>query len=406
MSHGFRVQRNVLLFWALSGLSSFCLGADGDPKLFPITEFGPNVPQPGSVRSGFIDETGKVVIPLTSDYMVREPMSWEPTNGEPTSFLYFAEGLQPVTTLRAGPSTWGYVDAKGNFAIGPRFRDAQGFSEGLAPAGSVTGSSWDWGYIDHTGKFVVSPQFDTAPPFSCGRAVVRKNGDWRIGAIDHDGKWVIPPQYPGMGSFHEGLACAAKYVAPRNPSATPGQPTPMIWGFVDTNGAQVIGFKFKYAASFSEGVAAINDDGSCGYIDKTGKYVIPPKFFTGWDFSEGVARVETKDGKIGYTDHTGKVVFTVPGLEWAEPFSEGLAEAEIRAPADHSSTPHWSPLNGRLHGFIDHAGHFVIAPTYWAATSFRNGLAWVVTREEQGYIDKTGTFVWKTKAPKLPDWGD
>jgi hypothetical protein len=379
--------RNFLFAGLITGSCWSAASAD-DPKLFAITAFGPNFPQPGSIQSGFIDETGKVVIPLTADYMVMP---------NPVSPVYFTEGLQPVTVglnPKWPPNSWGYLDTTGKFAIEPPFGSSDSFSEGVAAVGGTKGPPWPRGYIDHTGKFVIDPQFESARPFSSGRAIVQKEGDWLFGAIDHSGKWVVPAQYPSMADFHEGLACVAKYVTPRDHPPGTMENAPMVWGFIDINGAQVIDFKFKEPSSFSEGLAAINDGGACGYIDKTGAYVIPPNFAMGWDFSEGVARVQTKDGKMEYIDHKGDVAFAVPGLSWAEPFSEGLAEARVRA------KPRESP-NGWMHGFIDHTGKFVIAPQYIAASSFHNGLAQVASKGETGYIDKTGQFVWKTKVPDM-----
>jgi hypothetical protein len=378
----------VLLFVSLSFLLSGHVHADDEPKLFLISQFGADFPQPGSVQVGFMNETGKVVIPFSPDYFAAE--------AKPGTAC-FAEGLEPVsmglkTKWRA--TSYGYLDAKGNFAIEPQFEQAAEFSEGFAMAIGLKGPPWDRGYIDHTGKFVITPQFETARAFSGGLAVVRKTGDRQYGAIDHDGKWIVPAQYDGLLDFHEGLAAAAKFVAPGDlpPSAT--GPAPEAWGFIDITGKQVIDFKFTEPSSFSEGLAAINNNGTCGYIDKTGAYVIPPNFPMGWDFSEGVARVKTKDRKEAYIDKTGKVVFAVPGLTWAEPFTEGLAAAAIRDPAHHSP-------QGRFYGFIDHTGKFVIAPTYFGATPFHNGLAFVNGDGFAGYIDKTGRLIWQTKMPDM-----
>jgi hypothetical protein len=112
-----------------------------------------------------------------------------------------------------------------------------------------------------------------------------------------------------------------------------------------------------------------------------------------WNFSEGVARVQLKKGGMAYIDHKGNLAFTV-NVQWAEPFSEGLAEADGR------DTTKKSP-NGALHGFIDHTGKWVILPTFLGAQSFHNGVALVSGNGFTGYIDKTGHFVWQTKTPGL-----
>ena len=161
---------------------------------------------------------------------------------------------------------------------------------------------------------------------------------------------------------------------------------PLVWGFFDTTGKQVIDFKSKGPTFFSEGLAPVDQDGACSYIDKTGAFAIPPTYAMGWEFSEGVARVETKDGKMICIDtHGAKVFEWPPHVAWAEPFSEGLAATAIRGKGPQ----------GRVYGFINHTGAYVIPPQYLGAEPFSNGLSKVLAGEESGYIDKTGHFVWK-----------
>jgi hypothetical protein len=379
--------RSGALFLILSLFGNIGAAGANDPALFPVTEYGPDFPQPGSVRTGFIDQTGKIVIPLSPDYMVMQPTR---------SVCCFSEGLQSVVVglkTKWRPNSWGYLDTKGNFAIEPQFGSAEAFSEGVASAFGDGGR----GYIDHSGKFVIPPQFQEALPFSEGLAQVTTT-NYLMGYIDHQGKWVIPAQYAvrsGDGDFHDGLACVGKK-KPAHTSA-PGSvdsPSDFIWGYIDKTGAQLIDFKFSEASGFHDGLACVRDEKGYGYIDKTGAFAFETRFSTAWEFSEGFARVETKDSHMAYINKQGQIAFEVPTVVWAEPFSEGLAEAEIRDPA------HQSP-NGRLHGFIDHTGKFVIAPEYFGASSFCHGLAQVVSKTETGYIDKTGSFVWKIKSPDM-----
>ena len=365
--------------------------ADDAPVLFAVSESDSNFPQPGSVKTGFIDPTGKIVIPLTPDYLVMMPSQ---------SIRCFAEGLQPVIVglkTKWRPNSWGYLDTKGNFAIEPQFGPAELFSEGVASAMGNGGR----GYIDHTGKFVIAPQFQDAFPFSDGLAQVTTT-KYLMGYIDHQGKWVIPPQYAvqsGDGDFHDGLACVGKRKP--IPPTSPGSfdlPSDYMWGFIDKTGAQAIDFKFSEASGFHEGLACVRDADGYGYIEKTGAFALPARFLAGQQFSEGLARVGTKDGRMAFINEQGQIAFVVPaGISSVEPFSDGVAEMEIRDPARQSP-------NGGLHGFIDRTGKFVIAPQYFGASSFYHGLAFVVTKTEDGYIDKTGAFVWKTKAPNLKDF--
>jgi hypothetical protein len=43
-----------------------------------------------------------------------------------------------------------------------------------------------------------------------------------------------------------------------------------LWGYVDKSGKEVIGFKYGYAESYSEGMARVNKNGKWMVIDKSG----------------------------------------------------------------------------------------------------------------------------------------
>ena len=358
-------------------------GSD-ETHLFPITEFVGVFPQ-GGVKGGFIDEKGTVVMAPTGEIMPPVPHG---------SDAYFVEGLQPVSVQLKSiypPLSWGYLDTKCQFAIKPQFEGASPFSEGLASVSEKV-VPWKRGYIDHTGKFVIPPQFRDAGPFHDGLALVRKEDDVRAGFIDKNGRWVVPPTYPAASNFSEGLASVGRPIKePAEPTPPSENPSELSWGYIDKTGAVVIDFKFKSPSEFSEELAAINDDGACGYIDKSGRYAIEPRFRMGWSFSEGLARVVTKEKGMAYIDKKGEIVFSVPQVSWADPFSEGLANAAV------PGNPH-----GRLYGFLDHTGTFVIKPQFPQAAPFRNGLALVTLGDEYGYIDKSGNFVWKSKVPAWP----
>jgi hypothetical protein len=62
----------------------------------------------------------------------------------------------------------GYIDNTGRLIIPFTFDSAGEFSEGLA-AVSIKEKT---GYIDETGKIVISPQFISGAPFSSGMALV------------------------------------------------------------------------------------------------------------------------------------------------------------------------------------------------------------------------------------------
>ena len=320
-------------------------------------------------KAGFIDQTGKVVIPMCFEKL-----------GD------FSEGLARFE--RDG--SWGYIDRTGAVVIEPKFPWAQEFSEGLAHVqigGSALGYDGKWGFIDKTGKLVISPDYKgtfggksnigsdgNEESFHDGLAKVEING--KQGFIDETGKVVIPPEFKYAYPFSEGIAAATK-----SESGDDG------WGYIDRSGKWAIAPQFDWASSFEGGLAPVNRRHDCGYIDKTGAFVLRPPISPGekdcatvWGgFVEGLSRWKLGK-KYGFIDRTGKFVIK-PRFDLTDHFSEGLAEVEI----------------GGKSGYIDKTGKVVIPMQPWdGAEDFHHGLAFVRDKQGRyGYIDKLGNYVWK-----------
>jgi len=240
-------------------------------------------------KFGFMAKTGEIVI--------------EPIFDRVHSF---SEGLAAVRIQEQ----WGYINKVGEVVIKPRFDNSPGFfSEGLA---DVTLDD-KHGYIDKQGTIVIEPSFDGAYPFSDGLAAVEANGKW--GFIDKNGEFVIKPKIDHcIGFFKEGRAIvsinskwqvidktgrivieAGKYSYCTESVFSEGLSVVTNIrdrrGFIDTEGKLVIGYRFRYADPFSEGLAAVEYNGKWGYIDKNGEFVIKPQFPYVHSFSEGLAGV-------------------------------------------------------------------------------------------------------------------
>jgi hypothetical protein len=78
-------------------------------------------------------------------------------------------------------------------------------------------------------------------------------------------------------------------------------------GYIDTSGAIVIALEFDDARDFSEGFAAVEEQGLWGYIDKTGGWSIEPRFAQAFQFVDGLALARLGDRWV-YIDPTGGVV--------------------------------------------------------------------------------------------------
>jgi hypothetical protein len=158
-----------------------------------------------------------------------------------------------------GPSTWGYIDHSGKWAIPRAFAAADDFHEGLA---AVTGKDGTWGYIDQRGQFVVAPRFETAMEFSEGLAAVRINGRW--GYINNGGTLVIPAQ-----------------------------------------------FDFDEVGDFRSGMAIVVKARKVGYVNKFGRVVLPPTLDSGSEFTNGMAAAAS-GSEFGIIDTSGKMLCRLP----------------------------------------------------------------------------------------------
>lgn len=314
-------------------------------RLFPVAHEN---------KWGFIDTSGKVVIPMTYTFAsefndgyaaVQVGDKWGYINEDgkmviPPQFEEadrFVDGLARVVVDSKVSPFPGFIDASGKMAVRTDHAQYLGvFSDGLA----MINTGGNFGYIDRTGKSVIAPQYDIAANFAHGmaRVGVRSGDDYRWGYIDRTGKLVIPIQYDDAGDFSEGLASVR---------------TGTLYGYIDAAGSLAIVPQFEYAGDFKEGLAPVLQI-KFGYIDRTGKMVIPPQFDMAYSFSEGLARVVVTQGPR------------------------------------------------QLMGFIDKKGHFVIEAHYDDAGDFRNGFAMVSIGDYSGFIDPHGTYLWQPCASCNP----
>ena len=222
---------------------------------------------------GFIDETGRLVIPLRRQSDVPR----------------FSEGLAAVG-LDGG---YGFIDKTGKVVIEPRFSYAGDFSEGLAWVHTRDDKA---GYIDKTGRFVIGPgdfKLTDDSNFSEGLAAVRMRGG--VGYIDRTGRVRIPPRFQRGRPFSGGMARVG--VGGRE-------------GYIDRTGRLRVPARYDIARDFSEGLAAVEVRGrGYGYIDRAGRLVIGPGFYHAADFSSGMARVYTRERGTGYVDRRGRYVW-------------------------------------------------------------------------------------------------
>ena len=269
-----------------------------------------------------------------------------------------SEGLVAVATAKE--DRWGFIDVTGRVVIPPRYQQVGNFCEGAA-AVCLHGK---WGYVDHSGRSIVPPTYDNARKFSGGVASVAVGEKW--GCINRDGQWVIQPKfeqlkdcregmivaksqgkwgavdrggnvaismsYDDMGDFSEGLVAARLARG---------------WGFLDRSGKRVVPFDYYSTEPFREGLAKIgmespylNGPIQYRYISQTGAPV-GPIYESARSFSEGLAQIASED-KGWFINHGGKTVFELPrgGLRVPEPEQDGgKSFHREKAPREASMPP-------------------------------------------------------------------
>jgi hypothetical protein len=260
-----------------------------------------------ATESAVIDKTGKIIFPFAA-----------------LTIDKFREGMAFVADKDL---KYGAIDQTGKMVIPLTWGDLSFFSNGL----SVKGNDGKWGYIDKKNAIIIPQTWNTADDFSEGLASVGSNfgvvnGPIKWGFIDTKGKLVIPHTYAGSGKFSEGVAMVTVTVGEGDEAAD--KPV-----FIDQTGKRLNKEIYEFAKPFSSGLAGVvkqgDDDAKWGFIDKSGKLVIPtvhdlpdgyePEMF----FSEGLCAT-----KKGYIDRTGKLVISFPqngGLAETTSFKNGVA---------------------------------------------------------------------------------
>ncbi len=172
--------------FAQSGLND--LEPCSSQRLHPFEEHG---------KLGFIDNTGKIVVP---------PRFRGMAGG-------FSEGLAVV--YENGKAA--FMDEGGTIIFRTEASRAEGFSDGLA-AVEIRGL---WGYVDHSGHMAIPPQFTHVMPFKEGIAATNRKfnvANWH--AIDKSGHVLFEPHLTASTARSVGLAVGWRPILEENNSAT------------------------------------------------------------------------------------------------------------------------------------------------------------------------------------------
>lgn len=184
----------------------------------------------------------------------------------------FSEGLAAVSVYtKLGfieNYKWGFIDSSGKEVIPVHYDSIirnNGFTGGFKGGIVFVKQNGKWSMIDKKGEAVGSVKFsslseyeDMSNLFHDGPVGIKMNGRW--GYIDKNGKLIIPCIYEEVQRFKEGMAAVklkGKY------------------GYIDKSGKLVIPAKYYYALDFDNGIAEVGltaaDFEFPFYINKAGK---------------------------------------------------------------------------------------------------------------------------------------
>ncbi|NNM66891.1 MAG: WG repeat-containing protein, partial [Spirochaetales bacterium] len=348
-------------------------------------------------RMGFVDKTGKVVIPpqfvpeadtsqqsnqpylpaYFSDGLVpaRQPLSvgwvkadgtWVPApvkdvtvdgtalSADFSSIHSFSEGLAAYNDGKS----WGYLNADGKTVLAPRWREARPFSDGLA---LVLGAN-AWGYIDKEGHPAFSQQFEQARDFHGNRAAVKLHDGWAL--IDTQGK-IITRGWQDLALAEDTQRALVKdpiYVYQKDGKR----------GLVDSNG-QLLGKPvWDQVYAFVGKTAIVVSNNLYGLVDRQGKTVLDPK----WDeigYERDGRIAFSQDKKWGWLDASGQVV-QPPVWVWAGDFQHGLAPV----------------FDGKHGGMVDLSGKLVVPLIYQEIGNLKDGLRIMKIGGKMGALDENG----------------
>jgi hypothetical protein len=255
---------------------------------------------------------------------------------------------------------WGYMNARGEIIIPPRFKAAEEYSEDLAWADDT--------FIDGTGKAIIN---------------LRPLLEQQI-APDHkfiDGVVMLRDvQHTGFIRF---MSLARLQTS-----------TPSIsdWATLNKQG-QVWVPPYPLLQPFKGGLAPINLNGGVAFMNTSGEVVIPPGIYQSYsDCGEGLCAVSSalnSDHLWGFVDTHGQIAIT-PQYNGAHGFHEGLARASSLM------------LRKEIWGFINTSGHFVVPPEYDEADDFSDGYAAVKKNDRWGFVDRDGRTVVDRLYPDKP----
>jgi hypothetical protein len=240
--------------------------------------------------------------------------------------------LLPAVVEQNGSNKWGFIDLSGKFVVPPNYDNVYNFtSKGIAIV-SIYNQSADTGYyfntvssfINKDGKTVLGPFNCYMDNFNNGYTVVFEEGKGSK-LVDEEGKVVLTSKYR-LESVSEGMILFSEL-----------QKSESKYGYMDMKGNIVIAPKYIYAGNFQNGIAKVmSTSDKSSFIDLKGN-VLKSNDAKPNNNNDSVPFLDEKTKKYGYKSSDGKIAIG-PKFNEAEQFINGTAKVSIQTGKEEYET--------------------------------------------------------------------
>jgi hypothetical protein len=244
---------------------------------------------PKNGKYGFIDRSGKEVIPL----------EYERADD-------FHNGLARVT--KNGKS--GYIDRSQNEVIPLKYDHIRyiRYHRAVTFMGEIDDMGNDvegkYGLVDDKGNEILPPVYDVVRAGKSDYIIAKKDDMW--GIVKIDGTVVLPFDYDMLIPSRDG-----NYVVFQGDPGDEETPPEGKFGLVDKKGNFIINMDYQYLYPIGKGIYIAKKDRKAGIIDIEQNEILPFKYDNILPVDEAggfmLPRI-VKDGKYGVIDNNGKVI--------------------------------------------------------------------------------------------------
>jgi hypothetical protein len=269
------------------------------------------LPYKSGEKWGFINQSGKIVIPATFD-----------------GVDFFHEGIAVVSVN----DKLGYINKSGNTIIKPQFDEANAFSNGVA----VFQKNNRYGLLDRSGGVLLEPIFKDISLSSENLFFALKDSLYACYSVD--GAQILVPSLTEVKSFENGKAIVAKNSG---------------WGVMDTLGKPVINFQYDDIRSIAQNYLATKDAKTI-FFSNAGDTLFTADSVEISAFSEGFALI-VKNNKIGIINQNAQLVVKYTFDNYSNALIFGLFKYGHAKMYDASSNKF---------GLIDTLGNWTVLPKF------------------------------------------